>query len=601
MKKFNHKYIFVIGGVMSGVGKGVATSSIGMLLRSKGFEVNLAKVDPYLNVDAGTMNPTEHGEVFVLNSGLETDQDMGNYERFLNRDLTASDYITSGMVYKHVIEKERALGYGGKCVEAVPHIRDEIVHRFENSAKVNKSDISIIEIGGTVGDYQNIMFIEAARVLKIRHPHDVIFIMVSYLPIPGTLGEMKTRPTQHAVYHLASYGVTTDIVIARASIPLDERRKEKIATACNIPAKRVISAPDIKSIYDVPINFEKDKLAEIITEALDLPKTKLNQSFIDWKKMAEGIKDHEDKVVNIAIVGKYFNTGDFILSDSYISVLEAIKFSAYAVGVKPVIHTINASDFQEVKGQKVKSKREEVTLLRQGFGGQEGKAGKSEVQKASGMAFPYEQLDKMDGIIVPGGFGETGIEGKLNVIRYAREKKIPYFGLCYGMQLMTIEYARNVLGLKGAHTAEIDPKSPHLVIDIMPDQKKKIAEGKFGGSMRLGQYEAYLKRGTVAEEAYKLKSKISNLKTEHNQIIIKERHRHRYEVNPEYIERLEEGGLVFSGKSPDGTLMEIAELPKNIHPFFLGTQFHPEFLARPLDPHPLFTAFMKASKGRAKL
>ncbi len=586
MKKINHKYIFVIGGVMSGVGKGVATSSIGMLLRSKGFEVNLAKVDPYLNVDAGTMNPTEHGEVFVLNSGLETDQDMGNYERFLNRDLSASDYITSGMVYKHVIEKERALGYGGKCVEAVPHIRDEIVHRFENSAKVNKSDISIIEIGGTVGDYQNIMFIEAARVLKIRHPHDVIFIMVSYLPIPGTLGEMKTRPTQHAVYHLASYGVTTDIVIARASIPLDERRKEKIATACNIPAKRVISAPDIKSIYDVPVNFEKDKLAEIIVEALDLPKTKLNQSFADWKKMAEGIKNYEDKVVNIAIVGKYFNTGDFILSDSYISVLEAIKFSAYSVGVKPVIHTINARDFEEVKGQKVKGKREEVRV---------------EGSKSDESTFPYEQLDKMDGIIVPGGFGETGIEGKLNVIRYAREKKIPYFGLCYGMQLMTVEFARNVLGLKGAHTAEIDPKSPHLIIDIMPDQKKKIAEGKYGGSMRLGQYEAYLKKGTVAYDAYKLKSKISNLKTEHNQIIIQERHRHRYEVNPEYIEQIEKGGLVFSGKSPDGTLMEIAELPRNIHPFFLGTQFHPEFLARPLAPHPLFTSFMKASKGRAKL
>jgi CTP synthase len=418
--------------------------------------------------------------------------------------------------------------------------------------------------------------------------------MVSYLPIPGTLGEMKTRPTQHAVYHLASYGVTTDIVIARASIPLDDRRKEKIATACNIPAKRVISAPDIKSIYDVPVNFEKDKLAEIIVEALDLPKTKLNQSFIDWKKMAEGIKNYEDKVVNIAIVGKYFNTGDFILSDSYISVLEAIKFSAYSVGVKPVIHTINARDFEEVKGQKAKGKREDVRV---------------EGSKSDESTFPYEQLDKMDGIIVPGGFGETGIEGKLNVIRYARENKIPYFGLCYGMQLMTVEFARNVLGLKGAHTAEIDPKSPHLIIDIMPDQKKKIAEGKYGGSMRLGQYEAYLKRGTVAYEAYdsvgkreKVRGKGAEVKGKNGgELVILERHRHRYEVNPEYIEQIEKGGLVFSGKSPDGTLMEIAELTKNVHPFFLGTQFHPEFLARPLAPHPLFTSFMKASKGRAKL
>ncbi len=564
-KALNHKYIFVIGGVMSGVGKGIASSSIGTLLSAKGFQVNLIKVDPYLNVDAGTMNPTEHGEVFVLNSGLETDQDMGNYERFLGRDLTGNDYITSGMVYKHVIEKERALEYGGKCVEAVPHIRDEIVHRFEHSAKVNKSDISIIEIGGTVGDYQNVMFIEAARVLKIRHPHDVIFIMVSYLPIPGALGEMKTRPTQHAVYHLASYGVTTDIIIARGTLPLDARRKEKIATACNIPAKRVISAPDIKSIYDVPINFKKDKLDDIVLEALNISGEQSKRirsfsasalptiSFNEWVKMARSIKNHTKHTLNIAIVGKYFNTGDFILSDAYISVLEAIKFSGCAVGVKPIIHTVNARDFE----------------------------------KAQKGVDPYAQLEKMDGIVVPGGFGESGIEGKLNVIRYAREHAIPYFGLCYGMQLMTIEYARNVLCLKGAQTAEIDPKAPHLVIDIMPDQKKKIAQGEYGGSMRLGQYPAKLLKGSVAAAAY-------------GSSVVQERHRHRYEVNPKYIDRLEKKGLVFSGKSPDGTLMEIAELPRAVHPFFLGTQFHPEFLARPLAPHPLFTEFMKAAKERNK-
>ena len=548
--KAHHKYIFVIGGVMSGVGKGIATSSIGTLLSAKGYTVNLAKVDPYLNVDAGTMNPTEHGEVFVLNSGLETDQDMGNYERFLNRDLTGADYMTSGMVYKHVIEKERALGYGGKCVEAIPHIRDEIVERFEHSAKINKSDISIIEIGGTVGDYQNIMFIEAARALKIRHPQDVLFIMVSYLPVPGTLGEMKSRPTQNAVHQLASYGVTTDIIIARAEIPLDQRRKEKISAACNISPKRVISAPDIESIYDVPINFKKDHLGEIILEALSLPVAKTDRNFEAWKKMARGIKNHVKHQVDIAIVGKYFNTGDFVLTDSYLSVLEAIKFSAYAAGVKAKIHTVNARDYE-------------------------------------GLKQPYSLLDQFDGIIVPGGFGETGIEGKMNVIGYARQNKIPYFGLCYGMQLMTIEFARNVLGLKGAHTAEIDPKSPHLIIDIMPDQKKKIAEGNYGGSMRLGQYPAKLSKGTIAADSYGTTS-------------IKERHRHRYEVNPKYIDRLEKGGLVFSGTSPDGTLMEIAELPRDTHPFFLGTQFHPEFLARPLAPHPLFTGFMKAAKERRK-
>lgn len=560
---------------MSGVGKGIATSSIGTLLAAKGFKVNLVKVDPYLNVDAGTMNPIEHGEVFVLNNGLETDQDMGNYERFLNRDLTADDYITSGMVYKHVIEKERALGYGGKCVEAVPHIRDEIVRRYEHSARVNKSDVSIIEIGGTVGDYQNIMFIEAARALKIRHPQDVAFLMVSYLPTPGTLGEMKTRPTQNAVNQLASYGVTTDIVIARASTPLDDRRKEKIAVACNILPKRVISAPDIKSIYDVPVNFEHDKLAEILLEVLHVDQKVLKGlsahpvlSMADWKKMARGIKNHEGKTLNIAIVGKYFNTGDFVLTDAYLSVLEAVKFSGYAVGMKAIIHTINSRDFEIEKGSKKKN-----------------------------AVFPYEKLEEMDGIIVPGGFGESGIEGKLNVIRYAREKGIPYFGLCYGMQLMTIEYARNVLGLAGAHTAEIDPKSPHLIIDIMPDQKKKIAEGNYGGSMRLGTYPAKLLKGSIAQEAY---SYFCNKKLDKPTTSIKERHRHRYEVNPKYIDRIEKAGLVFSGKSPDGTLMEIAELPREVHPFFLGTQFHPELLARPLMPHPLFTQFMKAAKTRNK-
>lgn len=541
---------------MSGVGKGIASSSIGTLLQAKGFEVNLAKVDPYLNVDAGTMNPTEHGEVFVLNSGLETDQDMGNYERFLNRDLSGTDYMTSGMIYKHVIDKERALGYHGKCVEAVPQIRDEIVRRYEHSAKINKSDISVIEIGGTVGDYQNIMFIEAARVLKIRHPDDVIFVMVSYLPIPAKIGEMKSRPTQHAVSQLASYGVYTDIIIARSERVVDARRKEKIAIACNIPAENVVSAPDIESVYDVPLNFERDKLGDIILKSLKL-KQKNNAASVAglsaWKKFAEGVK-HVNKEVHIAIVGKYFTTGDFVLTDAYLSVLEAIKYSAYKLGVKPVIHTVNARDYESTKPN-------------------------------------YKALTKFDGLLVPGGFGETGIEGKLNVIRYARENKIPYFGLCYGMQLMTIEFARNVLGMKDANTAEINPKAQDVVIDIMPDQKKKLEEGNFGGSMRLGSYPSKLKEGTLARRAY-------------GASLVHERHRHRYEVNPAYVEKIQAAGLVFSGTSPDGRLMEIAELPQGTgtgeHPFFLGTQFHPEFLARPLNPHPLFTEFIKVASQKVK-
>jgi CTP synthase len=562
MQKKSHKYIFVTGGVMSGVGKGITTSSIGTLLQAKGFSVNLLKVDPYLNVDAGTMNPTEHGEVFVLNSGLETDQDMGNYERFLHRDLTGDDYITSGMIYKHVIEAERSLKYGGHCVEAIPHIRDEIIRRFEHSAKVNKSNITVIEIGGTVGDYQNIMFIEAARTMKVRHPNDVAFVMVSYMPVPGKLGEMKSKPTQNAIRQLNSYGVNADIVIARSEVPMDHKRREKIAVSCSLPTENVISAPDIESVFDVPMNFEKDNLSETLLKVLHLRKKKNEPGLAKWIAFAKNVKEVKD-TVDIAIVGKYFNTGDFVLTDAYVSVLEAIKYSAYKLGKKAKIHTINARDYEDNRGEALNLK------------------------KGVSLIAKFKALEKYDGILVPGGFGESGIEGKLAVIKYAREKKIPYFGLCYGMQLMVIEYARNVLGLKDANTAEINPKSSALVIDIMPEQKKLLAECNYGGSMRLGAYDANLEKGTIAREAY-------------GKDVIQERHRHRYEVNPEFIEKITDAGLVFSGKSPNGVLMEIAELPRKVHPFFLGTQFHPEFLARPLAPHPLFTEFIKVAIKKGK-
>jgi CTP synthase len=541
MKK-SHKYIFVIGGVMSGVGKGVSTSSIGAILQAKGFKVNMVKVDPYLNVDAGTMNPTEHGEVFVLNSGLETDQDMGNYERFLNRDISPFAYMTSGMIYKSVIDRERALGYGGKCVEAIPDIRDEIIARLERAAENSDSDISIVEIGGTVGDYQNIMFIEAARVLKIRHQHDVAFIMVSYLPVPGKLGEMKSKPTQNAIRQLNSYGVNCDFLIARSEVAMDDKRKEKIAISCSVPVEHVISAPDVDSIYDIPLNFESDNLGEMLMKHLDLDAKP--HDLKEWRGFVEKIKNAK-REVKIAVVGKYFDSGDFMLSDAYLSVIEAIKFSSFYEGAKPKLTWLSAKDFEKNPEK-------------------------------------LEDLSDFDGIVVPGGFGETGIEGKLSVIKYARENKIPYFGLCYGMQLLTIEYARNVLGLKDANTAEINQHAKDLVIDIMPDQKEKLLKGDYGGSMRLGAYPCELREGTVAIHAYGKKE-------------ISERHRHRYEVNPKYVEQLENAGLVFSGKSPDGKLCEIAELPANAHPFFLGTQFHPEFLARPLSPHPLFTAFIKAA------
>ncbi|HEX8947142.1 MAG TPA: CTP synthase [Candidatus Paceibacterota bacterium] len=548
MARDGHKYIFVIGGVMSGVGKGIASSAMGLLLQSKGFSVNLVKVDPYLNVDAGTMNPTEHGEVFVLNSGLETDQDMGNYERFLNRDLGGEDYMTSGMIYQSVIARERALGYGGKCVEAIPHVRNEILDRFDAAATFNGSDISVIEIGGTVGDFQNALFIDAARVLKMQHPDDVLFVMVSYLPVPGSIGEMKTKPTQNAVRQLNAYGVQPDFLIARSKYPIDDKRKEKIAMACSIRADHVISAPDIESIYDVPLNFESDKLAEQLTDALKLT-SKKPTDLAAWKKFVKAVKRTDVPEVDIAIVGKYFDTGDFVLSDAYLSVIEAIKFSGAATHVKPRIHWINAKDIE-----------------------------KGDVAKV---------LKGYDGIIVPGGFGESGIEGKIKAIEYARTHQVPYFGLCYGMQLLVIEYARNVAKLKGAHTTEIDTETPHPVVAVMESQKENIAQGKFGGSMRLGAYPAKIVKGTIAHGAYKASE-------------ISERHRHRYEINPKYVEQLKEAGLVFSGTSPDGVLMEIAELPKKEHPFMLGTQFHPELKARPLAPHPLFTAFLKAAAAQKK-
>lgn len=542
---------------MSGVGKGITTSSLGTLFKAKGYKVTIAKADPYLNVDAGTMNPTEHGEVFVLNSGLETDQDMGNYERYLNRDLDEVNYMTSGMVYKTVIERERSLGYHGKCVEAVPHIREEILSRIKQSANASKSDISIVEIGGTIGDYQNIMFIEAVRVLRLEHPEDVAVIMVSYLPVPSTLGEMKSKPTQNAVRQLNSYGLNPDFIVARSRVALDDKRKEKIAISCNVPASRIISAPDIESIYDVPENFEKDNFASMLEKMLYLKPRKTDLS--EWKAFVEKTKSVK-KEVTIAIVGKYFDTGDFVLSDAYVSVIEALKFSAYQEGRKSKLIWLNAKHFE--------GERAHVDLMLK------------------------KHLSDVDGILVPGGFGESGIEGKINVIQYARTHKVPYFGLCYGMQLLVIEYARNVLGLTGAHTTEIDKNAPYKIIDIMEEQKKLVARGNYGGSMRLGAYPCILKPSTLAYLSYETKGWGKLAKEVYT---ITERHRHRYEVNNEYLEQLEKAGLVFSGTSPDGLLMEIAELKKTKHPFFLGTQFHPEFLARPLNPHPLFTSFIKAA------
>ena len=544
------KYIFVVGGVISGVGKGITASSLGLILKNRGLGVTSIKIDPYINIDAGTMNPTEHGEVFVLADGDETDQDMGNYERFLDINLTRINYMTTGRVYKTVIEKERNLEYKGKCVEVVPHIPLEVISRIKKAGEIAKADVVIVEIGGTIGEYQNILFLEAARMMKIESPKNVIFVMVSYLPTPGKIGEMKTKPTQYAVRTLNSSGIQPDMLVARADTVLDEKRKEKLSMFCNISADRIISAPDVESIYDIPLNFEKEKLSDQLCELLGVVCKKPDiQAWNAWKKFAHNAHNNKE-TVKIAMIGKYFETGDFILSDSYLSVIEAVKYSSYSQNRKPVISWLNSSDFEKDPAK-------------------------------------LKELKKYDGIIVPGGFGSRGVEGKLNVVKYARENKIPYFGLCYGMQMIVIEYARSMLGLKDANTREVNPDSKNIVIDIMESQKEILKNNSYGGSMRLGSYNAILSEGTIAKNSYGKKE-------------IVERHRHRYEVNPAFVADLEAKGLVFSGRSPEGHLMEIVELPKSKHPFFLGTQFHPEFLAHPLNPHPLFTAFIKACISKKK-
>ena len=535
---------------MSGVGKGVTVSSIGKILSARGFKLNLMKIDPYLNVDAGTMNPIEHGEVFVLDSGLECDQDMGNYERFLGASVPPENYMTSGMVYKYVIDKERALGYDGKCVDPVPYISEEILRRIKRSTDRSQADISVIEIGGTAGEYQNTIFIEAARILKLRSPNDVIFVLVSYLPIPNKVGEMKTKPTQYAVRTLNSYGVHPEVIIARSERPLDLKRKEKLAFASNVPPANIISAPDVENIYEIPLNFEKDGLSDTLLRLLKLRPRR--HDLKDWRALVARMHALKDKEpLRIGLVGKYFRTGDFVLSDVYLSVIESLKHAAAALARPLVIEWLNALDYEENEDQ-------------------------------------IKTLSAYHGLLVPGGFGTRGIEGKIKVIKFARETGVPFLGLCYGMQLAVIEYARQVLGLTEAHTTEINPETKYPVIDLMPEQKKNLKNNNYGATMRLGAYPAKLLNGTIARAAYGAAQ-------------ISERHRHRYEVNPAYLAKLEENGMIFSGRSPDGRLMEIMEISPAAHPFFLGTQFHPEFKSRPLAPHPLFLAFLRAATERAKL
>lgn len=509
-----------------------------MLLKSRGFRVTAVKIDQYLNVDAGTIRPTEHGEVFVTEDGMECDQDIGNYERFLGQDIPADNYLTNGLIYLTVIQKERNLEYDGEDVEIIPHIPEEIIRRIKKAAHLARADFVLIEVGGTVGEYQNLLSLEAARMMHLEAPQDVLFLLVSYLPIPPMIGEMKTKPTQQAARFLNEAGIQPDIVLARSERPLDRKRKEKLSLFCGVPVSHVISAPDIKSIYEVPLNFEKEGLTDAILILSGLKSKKKN--FGAWLKLVRTIRTVR-RPVKIGIVGKYFQTGDFTLADSYISVIEAVKHAAWANKVDPKIDWLNPEDYE--RGNR------NLNLLK-----------------------------SYDGIIVPGGFGSRGVEGKIKAIEFCRKNKIPFLGLCYGLQLAVVEFARHVAGLKGAHTTEVNPKTKYPVIHTLPEQIANIKERRMGGSMRLGAYTCELKPGTTAFKAYGTK-------------LVTERHRHRYEVNNDFRDLLEKKGMVFSGVNPERNLVEVIEL-KN-HPFFLGTQFHPEFKSRPLNPHPIFKEFVR--------
>ncbi|MCK4995724.1 MAG: CTP synthase [Thermoplasmatales archaeon] len=535
-------YIIITGGVISGLGKGITTASIGKILQLHGYKVTAMKIDPYMNCDAGTLRPTEHGEVWVTEDGGEIDQDLGHYERFLDINIPKYHNITTGQVYGVVIDKERKGKYLGKTVQPIPHVTNEIKERIKRPAKENGWDFVLVEIGGTVGDYENVLFLEAVRQMK-NEGETVLFVHVTYVPMLEALGEAKTKPTQHSVKRLREIGIMPDFIITRSEKTLDSVRREKIAMFCNVNEDDVISNEDVDNVYSISLLFENQDFSKKVLRKLNLRKN--HNDLEGWEKFLKKIKRLKS-TVTIGIVGKYFDIGTSQLSDSYISVIEAVKHAAWNYNLNPDIKWIDSKVFEK------------------------------DPKKLS-------TLEKLDGIIVPGGFGLSGIDGKIATIQYCREKGIPYLGLCLGMQLAVVEYARNVCNLKSAHSTEVDKKTSYPVIDFIPDQVKILQESRYGATMRLGAYPALLKKGTL----------IRNLYGENK---VFERHRHRYEVNPEYVKPLEKCGLVFSGRSPDGVLMEFMEIPE--HPYFVATQAHPEFKSRPMKPSPLFDGLIKAAKKR---
>ena len=538
----NTKYIFVTGGVVSGLGKGITAASLGRLLKNRGYKVANQKFDPYINVDPGTMSPYEHGEVFVTDDGAETDLDLGHYERFTDVNLNKNCSISTGKIYQEVLEKERRGDYLGKTVQVIPHITNAIKDKVYSLAKTG-ADVVITEIGGTVGDIESLPFLEAIRQVGIENnPEDVIYIHVTLLPYISGSNELKSKPTQHSVKELQSIGIKPDILVCRTEMPITENIRGKIALFCNVRPENVIANMTAKNLYEVPLMLEKEGLAVDVCKHLKLKNVEAKNE--EWQKMIEHFKKIDEKYentdkrkVNIAIVGKYVK-----LEDSYLSVVESIKHAAYENGVKADIKFI---DCETVTSRNAK-----------------------------------EKLQGIDGIIVPGGFGGRGIEGKIQTVKYARENNIPFLGICLGMQMAVVEFARDVLNIKDANSLEFDEKTKNPVIHIMESQKNIT---KKGGTMRLGAYPCILKKSSLASKLYKTEE-------------ISERHRHRYEFNNEYRKIMEDNGMTFSGTSPDGELVEIIELKK--HPYFIASQFHPELKSRPDKPHPLFVGLLKAAKKK---
>lgn len=542
-------FIFVVGGVISGLGKGITTASLALLLEQAGYQTTVIKADPYLNLDAGTMNPIVHGETFVTEDGLETDQDLGHYERFLDRSLTRLNYMTAGQVLTSVIENERQLKYHGECVEFVRHVPEEIIKRLQLLAKKTQAEVVITEVGGTVGDLQNILFLESIRQLKLKLRHRVMVIHVAYLPFPKTLGELKSKPVQQSVGFLLASGVQPDLIVTRAEKPIDKLRKTKIATFCNVYEEDIIDNPDLRNVYLVPEYLAKQDLVGKVVRKLGLGlKTKQPRLSQKWREFVHKTKT-KSIGPKIAIVGKYFQSGTYALQDSYVCVIEAVKQANYWQGFQPNYYWVNAEAIEKTG---------------------------------------VEVLEQYQGIIVPQGWGSRGVEGKILAAQYAREQKIPYLGLCFGMQMAVIEYARNVLKLPEANSTEVNPRTKYPVIDLMSSQQEVLRQKNYGGTIRLGAWQAKIKPNTKLAQAYR------HFKTSQYRLPeVQERHRHRYEFNLKYLAAFEKQGMIASAKSPDGQLVEAVELVN--HPFFLGVQYHPEYKSRPLSPHPLFLAFIAAA------